>query len=314
MGAFADRVILNKCDLVAAAGEVPGGAVAAGKGGNTEKSAETTAAEGGDCVEVTAAGHTVGNNRGGTGLDADTKIMESLGETAEKALKKVEDRIHRINAAVPIIRTQFGRVDPTKLLNINAFDLNKVLEMDPEFLDPDAEHEHDESVSSVAWSVPGMELNVNRLQDFISEILRDMGTDLYRYKGVLAVKGKKEKFVFQGVHMLFSGGFAPEGGFWKDGEERECRFVFIGKYVKQKLEERLKNGFMACKAEEPLRFNVGDTVTARAGGGWQKALVLKQWDDGNPYRLEIQNKKKTNVWGPIDDDSVIKVWDGPLEQ
>ena len=47
-----------------------------------------------------------------------------------------------------------------------------------------------------------------------------------RYKGVLAVKGEDKKFVFQGVGMMFSGGFVDT--VWKPEETRECRFVFIG--------------------------------------------------------------------------------------
>merc|ERR1719215_1156523 len=151
--------------------------------------------------------------------------------------------------------------------------------MDPEFLKAEgADHVHDDTVSSVAWSCKGLELNVNRLNEWISELIQTMSTDLFRYKGVLAVKGMKEKFVFQGVHMLFSGGFLPEGGEWADDEERECRFVFIGKNVKQEYGERLKAGFLECEAEKDLRFAVGDMCEARTGGGFQKAKVLKHWD------------------------------------
>jgi G3E family GTPase len=48
----------------------------------------------------------------------------------------------------------------------------------------------------------------------------------FRYKGVLAVMGHEEKFVFQGVHMLFDGNFSE---CWREGEKRESKFVFIGK-------------------------------------------------------------------------------------
>ena len=44
--------------------------------------------------------------------------------------------------------------------------------------------------------------------------------DLFRYKGVLAVKGMDKKFVFQGVHMLFGGNFSEEIGLWKEGKKR----------------------------------------------------------------------------------------------
>jgi len=165
-----------------------------------------------------------------------------------------------------------------------------------------------------------MELNVNKLQEWISSLMQDLGTELFRYKGVLAVKGCNEKFIFQGVHMLFSGGFAGEvmgskrrkqdsgsEGCWGPDETRECRFVFIGKNIKQKHSERLREEFLQCAAEEPLRFQVGDKVVARGPGGWKPATVLKQWDEGNPYRLEIQDGKRTyQVWAPMDDSRFCK--------
>merc|ERR1719411_1229974 len=149
------------------------------------------------------------------------------------------------------------------------------------------------------------ELNVNKLQMWIRQIIGspDNANDLFRYKGVLAVKGMKAKFVFQGVHMLFAGGFSDDQEWGKD-EKRECRFVFIGRNLKKmKLEE----GFNACRVKDALRFKIGDAVEANVGDGhkgavdgWVKCRVIREWDDGNPCRLEIQNSDKTNVWGPID--------------
>jgi len=282
--AFADRVILNKCDLL--------------KKGTAEK--DGTGLSSDECRDAEGA-LVVGNNK------LASAAPSAEGSYDEEALKSVEARIRAINGNVQIIRAEFSRVDPKQLLNIGSFKLERVLEMDPEFLKSDGtDHVHDESVSSVAWSCKGLELNVNLLQRWISELIQDMSNDLFRYKGVLAVKGMKEKFVFQGVHMLFSGGFLPEGGEWADDEERECRFVFIGKNVKQQHGERLKAGFLECEAEKDLRFAVGDMCEARTGGGFQKAKVLKHWDEGNPYRLEIQDEEKTNVWGPIDVDLFVR--------
>merc|ERR1712216_873726 len=123
-------------------------------------------------------------------------------------------------------------------------------EMDPEFLNTENEHVHDDTVSSVAFNFPGLELNVNKLHMWIGGLMQELGTELFRYKGVLAVKNMKKKFVFQGVHMMFSGTFVDEQC-WKDGEERECRFVFIGKNLKQKHAERFRSEFLELKAEDP---------------------------------------------------------------
>ena len=130
---------------------------------------------------------------------------------------------------------------------------------------------------------------------------------MYRYKGILAVKGFRTKYVFQGVHCFINGDFVQEQP-WKDGEQRECRFVFIGKNMKQKYEKRLYDDLQELRAEEPLRFKVGDRVLANAGArlGWTECKVLRLWDEGNPYRLEVQNRVKSNIWALTDNDDAVE--------
>ena len=123
----------------------------------------------------------------------------------------------------------------------------------------------------------------------------------------MQVAGMSKKFVFQGVGMLFSGGFVDEQ--WAEGEKRECRFVFIGKHLEK---QRLIDGFMACKCTEELRFKIGDAVMAKVGKakgdaeGYFPGKIIRLWDNGNAYRIELQDASKTNVWGPIDEDVFVK--------
>lgn len=134
-----------------------------------------------------------------------------------------------------------------------------------------------------------------------------MGANLFRYKGVLSVAGMDRKFVFQGVGMLFSGGFMNAR--WGPDEKRECRFVFIGRDLDK---QALIDGFMACKTTVDLRFKVGDMVMAQVGkkkaptDGYHLGKILKVWDEGNAYRIELQDDQKTNVWGPVDEDVFVK--------
>ena len=231
---------------------------------------------------------------------ADRIMLNKIDLVDEEQLQNVESRIKSINNFAPIFRTQNSLIEPKELINIGSFDLERTLDMDPEFLDTESEHEHDQRVTSTSAKFEG-ELNVNKLDRWIGELMRDKGEDLFRYKGVIAVKGMDQKFVFQGVHMLFNGEFSEEIGLWKDGEARECRFVFIGKNLDHKA---LQEGLMNCMAEE-LRFNVGDTVYANIGE-FTEGRILKCWDQGNPYRVEIQNEKKSNVWVPIDNDNFVR--------
>jgi G3E family GTPase len=101
------------------------------------------------------------------------------------------------------------------------------------------EHSHDDAVKSVGISVEG-ELDGKKLNEWISELLKTKGGDIFRMKGVLVVKGTKKRLVFQGVHMLFDAKFDRE---WKDGENRTNTLVFIGKNLDRAA---LTEGFKAC--------------------------------------------------------------------
>lgn len=101
-------------------------------------------------------------------------------------------------------------------------------------------HEHNDDVTSVGLSLPG-DLDGKRLNDWISELLRVKGGDIYRMKGVLAVKGSAKRLVFQGVHMLFDAQFDREWG----SQPRQNTLVFIGKNLDR---ADLTAKFQACLA------------------------------------------------------------------
>jgi G3E family GTPase len=101
-------------------------------------------------------------------------------------------------------------------------------------------HEHDDDVTSVGISVTG-ELDPARLNGWMRDLLATQGTDIFRMKGILALAGSTERFVFQGVHMLFDG--RPERP-WGD-EVRHNQLIFIGRQLDR---EQLTASFMACLA------------------------------------------------------------------
>ena len=99
-------------------------------------------------------------------------------------------------------------------------------------------HEHDNSVSSVSIVEPG-DLDGDKLNKWLSWLLRERGTDIFRMKGILSLQGEDRKYVFQGVHMLFDG--KPERP-W-NGMERLNQMVFIGRNLDG---EDLKRRFKEC--------------------------------------------------------------------
>ena len=102
------------------------------------------------------------------------------------------------------------------------------------------DHEHDEEITSVGITEDGA-VDVKRFNAWISRLLREQGQDLFRMKGVLNLAGRDERFVFQGVHMLFDGRLDRP---W-DGERRHNRLVFIGRRLDRLA---LTDGFRQCLA------------------------------------------------------------------
>jgi G3E family GTPase len=170
-----------------------------------------------------------------------------------------------MNPMAKIYQTEKAAVDLTKVLNVGGFDLKRALELEPDFLkasedehhhdhegDEHHEHEHDEhddeehdhhhaeDVTSVGIRAPG-DLDEKKLSDWLGTLLRTKGQDIFRMKGILAVKGRAMRFVFQGVHMLMDGRPDRE---WGD-EPRMNTLIFIGRNLDRAA---LNEGFRSCLA------------------------------------------------------------------
>ncbi len=100
------------------------------------------------------------------------------------------------------------------------------------------DHEHDEEVSSVGITIPG-DLQLEKLNGWLSQLLREQGQDIFRMKGVLSVRGWDKRFVFQAVHMLFDG--SPDRPWGQD--LRQNKMIFIGRNLDR---DALENGFRQC--------------------------------------------------------------------
>ena len=244
---------------------------------------------------------------------ADRMILNKTDLVTEDDLVRVEKRLKSMNSSATIIRTERSKVSVDNVLDIRAFDLKKTVEMDPEFLNTENEHEHDTTVSSVSV-VEKRPLDLDAIQRWVNYLLVNKGTDLYRMKGVLNIANSDERFMFQAVHMIFNGTFDEP---WLADETRESRFVFIGKNLDH---DELKKGFEKCvltpelaaKRLEDLRFDVGDAVVCNTSSGWVDGNVIGRMyrDDYMPAGVVAPYQVKLNdgtmIWAPEDDDDFIR--------
>jgi len=169
---------------------------------------------------------------------ADRMILNKVDLVSPEHLTTVEERLRGINRGAEIVRAQDAKVDLNRILDVGAFDLQRVLADDPAFLDQ-ADHQHDLTVTSVGLHIDG-DVDVDKLNSWLGELLSTKGVDIFRSKGILALADSRRQYVFQGVHMLFDGN---EGRPWGGDEPRTNRLVFIGRNLDR---AELESSFRAC--------------------------------------------------------------------
>ena len=191
---------------------------------------------------------------------ADVIILNKMDLVSPEELREVEARIRAINPYAKLHKTSRCAVPLDAVLGRNAFDLDRILEIEPSFLEVDdhdhhghdhghdhahhdhgLKHYHDEEMQSFAFQIDG-EVDPARFMPWINLIVQREGPSILRSKGILAFKDEDKRFVFQGVHMILDGDLQRQ---WRPDEKRVSKIVFIGRNLK---EDDLRSGFMACAA------------------------------------------------------------------
>lgn len=172
---------------------------------------------------------------------ADTVILNKADLVSPDDIKAVEERIRRLNPFAAIIHASRCDVDITALLDRRAFDLDRLLEVEPDFLDEVHNHEHDDHVTSISL-VERTPLAPQKFFRWIEYIVQAYGTDILRMKGIMSFDDDDDRYVVQSVHMLMEGDHQRP---WKPDEERVSRLVFIGRDLPRDI---IADGFGKCRA------------------------------------------------------------------
>ncbi len=171
---------------------------------------------------------------------ADVILLNKTDLVTSEELAEVETAIRGINALAPIHHTERCNIDLAKILDCGAFDLERIVAIEPHFLHHHHHHHHNEDVTSLCLTADRA-LDPTRFDRWIGTLLQERGQDILRSKGILDLAGHDERFVFQAVHMIRDGDFQRA---WKPEEKRESRLVFIGRNLDEKA---LTDGFAACR-------------------------------------------------------------------
>jgi len=208
---------------------------------------------------------------------ADVVILNKTDLVTPEELEEVEARIRGINPYATLHRAMKADVPLKAVLERNAFDLDRILKIEPNFLaaedhddhghdhhhhehdhecgpdcghhhhhDKHEHHHHDDHGHLKAIHDSEMqsisirhdgEVDPELFVPWLNELVQREGPDILRCKGIIAFKNEPRRFVFQGVHMILDGDLQRE---WKDNEKRESRLVFIGRKLK---EDEIRSGF-----------------------------------------------------------------------
>jgi G3E family GTPase len=197
---------------------------------------------------------------------ADVILLNKTDLVSEADLREVEARIRGINPYAKVHKTERCAIPLPEVLGRNAFDLDRILDIEPDFLgandhghehdhhhDHDHDHHHhdhdhgglkhyhDEDMQSLSIKTD-KPLDPDKFFPWVQNLVAKDGQSILRSKGILAFKDDPDRFVFQGVHMILDGDHQRP---WKDDEARQSRIVFIGRNLP---EEKIREGFAGCVA------------------------------------------------------------------
>lgn len=204
---------------------------------------------------------------------ADRILVSKKDLVTEDEYQSLRARIVRINPRAPIKPVHFGEADIREVLDISGFNLNTILDIDPDFLaaeHPDAAHDHDhghdhacdehchhdhdhghghghhhahhsDEIGAFVYR-SNKAFDPERLEEFLGGIVQVYGPDLLRYKGILFIKGINRRMLFQGVHMMMG---AEPGKAWLANEKPNTKMVFIGRKLPEDI---FRQGLDNCLA------------------------------------------------------------------
>ena len=202
---------------------------------------------------------------------ADRILLTKTDLVSADEAASLRERLLQMNPRAPIRAVHMGEIALAEVLDLRGFNLNAILEIDPQFLaaeHPDARlsghahddhdahqhdrhgpdddhdhghhhHHHDDAIKAFVFQ-SARPFDPGKLEEYMGALTQVYGQDMLRYKGVLFMNGSPRRMILQGVHMLMG---ADVGRPWGKDEKPGSKMVFIGRNLPK---EAILSGLQAC--------------------------------------------------------------------
>jgi G3E family GTPase len=156
---------------------------------------------------------------------ADRLVLSKSDLVDVAAADNLRHRLRAMNPQAPILTAAFGDIAVDAVLDINGFELDAILALEPDFLNPEGHHHHHDDIGSFVYRSE-QAFDQERFEQTIEQLIAEYGDDLLRYKGVMYIAGEPLRSVLQGVHSLLGTSLDTA---WPFGETPASTLVFIGR-------------------------------------------------------------------------------------
>jgi len=182
----------------------------------------------------------------------------------------LENRLRAINPSTKIIKSSFGKVSISDLINLAAYDpLSKSRDVKEwlasESMDSHHHHDHghhvnvnrhDENIEAFSMT-SDKPVNMMAFGLFKDLLMAQMGPDLLRLKGIINIEGKNRPAVIHGVQHIFHPVHWLEE--WPDSD-RQTKLVFITRNVKKEQIEGFFNALMGLVGDKGMPKEITDLL------------------------------------------------------
>jgi len=169
---------------------------------------------------------------------ADVIVLNKTDLVEPAQLERVKKSVNSLNKYAKIYETKQSNVALSNVLDCGAFDLQRILEIEPHLLSEEDDHEHDDSITSVSLKT-ARPIIPEKFSSWIRGFIMERGVDILRSKGILNLVDQENRYVFQGVHMVMDSSWGEPWG----EQTRDSRLVFIGRNLDENF---LQKEFLAC--------------------------------------------------------------------